>query len=69
MKTLSEWFDPRNSDHVEAYHHLINNGSWPEGFLPDESIAVNSPFEIINIQAILAEAYVNAFIEGDLYLG
>ncbi len=29
------YFDPCNVDHLEAYRHLQNVGTWPEGFIPE----------------------------------
>ena len=33
---LVEWFDIRETDHFMAYKHLMKNGMWPEGFIPDD---------------------------------
>lgn len=33
---IIDWFDPENLEHLRAYRHLQNFGSWPKGFLPDD---------------------------------
>ena len=33
--SIVEWFDVDNKEHVDAYYHLLNEGSWPVGFIPD----------------------------------
>ena len=36
MKSFIKWFDPYNSDHINAYVHLQKTGNWPVGFVPDD---------------------------------
>lgn len=31
---IEDWFDPTNSDHIQAFIFLNENGSWPENFIP-----------------------------------
>ena len=31
---ITEFFDITNLDHLKAYQHLSDTGSWPEGFVP-----------------------------------
>lgn len=31
---FSDWFDPYDMKHMAALKHFIQNGKWPEGFLP-----------------------------------
>jgi len=33
---LRDWFDPMSSEHMKAYVHLNETGSWPKGFLPED---------------------------------
>lgn len=50
--TLTEWFDPKNIIHIEAYAHLQTYGFWPEGFIPDEiSVDIMGTVGIINKMA------------------
>jgi hypothetical protein len=32
---ISQWFNPRNINHIRAYDHLMKSGTWPENFLPE----------------------------------
>lgn len=32
--TITDFFNPYDSDHLTAYRHLMQHGAWPEGFLP-----------------------------------
>jgi len=34
--TIVDFFDPHNIDHIKAYVHLMEHGTWPEGFPPKE---------------------------------
>lgn len=34
MKSIVDWFDPKNLTHLQAYQHLQNVGLWPEHFIP-----------------------------------
>lgn len=36
MKLLTNWFNPYNRQHLRAYHHLRETGTWPDGFPPDD---------------------------------
>ena len=31
---IQDWFDITNLDHLRAYKHLMDEGSWPEDFIP-----------------------------------
>jgi len=33
---ITNWFDPNNKDHIEAYYYLLRNGSWPQDFMPED---------------------------------
>lgn len=33
---IIEFFDPYNIDHIKAYDYLSKNGTWPDGFLPND---------------------------------
>ena len=37
-KTVVEWFDPYNKEHLKAYLHLKNEGCWPRNFLPKDIV-------------------------------
>jgi hypothetical protein len=58
MNELLDWndfFDPYNVDHMEAYGHLKEHGSWPEGFLP-ENVEID-PLWIMKTHGLMAEAW------------
>jgi hypothetical protein len=38
---IAQYFDPHDVDHVKAYQHLQEDGSWPEGFIPEDVKAIN----------------------------
>ncbi len=40
------YFDPYNTDHLEAYRHLQDVGTWPNGFIP-EGIAFNQAWQAL----------------------
>jgi len=54
---ISEWFNPRNIDHIKAYGHLMRSGTWPENFLP-EGITFDSHWQFI-IRSDIADIYVD----------
>ena len=58
MRTLSDWFDTHNKDHLRAYKHLSETGHWPEFFLPSEAEVVIGPMDVINIQAKMAATFI-----------
>ncbi len=35
---IQDWFDVRNPEHIEAFSHVEKHGTWPVGFVPDESL-------------------------------
>lgn len=62
---VHEWFDPYNVDHVHAYHHLQQTGSWPEGFIPEDmNIHVHFGWPVF-IAEKLATAYVNRVLDDE----
>jgi hypothetical protein len=32
---ITDWFDPNDKSHLEAYEHL-KNGVWPKDFIPND---------------------------------
>ena len=60
-KNLCEWFDVSNIDHLKAYRHLEQHGSWPEGFIP-ENVNRNHMSTIV-ILGKLAGAYLDLKVE------
>lgn len=38
---IVDWFDPNNHEHLIAFKHLRDTGTWPVGFLPSQ---VEFPF-------------------------
>jgi len=57
--TIYEWFDPYNVDHIEAYHHLEANGSWPFAFIPEDVELRSDGLWRIEIQAKMADAWMS----------
>lgn len=35
MTSIVDFFDPLDARHTQAYEHLMNTGTWPQGFLPE----------------------------------
>lgn len=35
------WFDIYNPEHLKAYKHLMDKGSWPKDFLPSNVVMPN----------------------------
>ncbi len=54
---LNDWFDVTNLIHLKAYKHLMDKGTWPKGFIPDN---VERPS---GWQVALMNKLSNAFIE------
>ena len=64
-ETVTEFFDPYNVEHLKAYDHLCQTGSWPKGFLPEGiapgcvgKVEVDHLIEVVNnmANAWMAEA-------------
>ena len=34
-KTIFEWFNPADINHIKAYGILCKHGCWPDGFIPE----------------------------------
>ena len=63
---ISDFFDPYNMDHIEAYHHLCQTGMWPKGFIPEElKLEFESSWQFI-IMNKLAEAWVGHMLTIDV---
>jgi len=54
---FTEWFDPNNIEHIQAYKHLQNTGAWPNGF------KLNDIFPENNWQILLAFKLANAWVD------
>lgn len=54
--SIDEWFDPLNKDHIAAYQHLSDTGTWPPEFLPDDIFFPHS-WQILLLNK-LADAWV-----------
>jgi hypothetical protein len=33
---ITEWFNPLDKNHINAYKYLNKNGSWPKNFIPED---------------------------------
>jgi hypothetical protein len=38
MENLLDWFNPKKVEHITAWKYLMDNGVWPENFLPKDII-------------------------------
>lgn len=54
---VENWFDPYNHEHVKAWKHLCEQGSWPEGFIPDY-VEMTSGWQI-DLTNQLANAWID----------
>ena len=68
MKTIriSDWFDPKNTEHMMAWAHLQNTGSWPKSFwdkiVMDDRIDIHTGWQMA-IAAKLADAFTQRKLE------
>ena len=53
---IVEWFDIRDKNHLKAYNHLCERGSWPKGFIPSNVVCDN--VWQVSIAAKMAHAYI-----------
>jgi len=59
--SIVEYFDVQNIEHLKAYQHLQNTGSWPENFY-DTMTELNIDIPIgwsLLLTSKLADAYIN----------
>ena len=56
MSNIHDFFDPYNAEHIEAYQHLCQTGTWPEGFIP-EGMKLDPNWQFLLLQK-LADAWV-----------
>ncbi len=54
---ISQWFNPRNINHIRAYDHLMRHGTWPEHFLPEDMMM--DPHWRFLIDSSIAQEYVD----------
>lgn len=59
-RTILDWFDITNPEHLRAYRYLEKHGTWPEGFLPsgDEDMAFPAGWQL-HLAMVMASAYVD----------
>lgn len=59
-KNIVNFFDPSDADHVEAYAHLRETGSWPESFCDEieKQKLEFTPSYILAIESKIAGAFV-----------
>ena len=58
-----DFFDVYNIEHLKAYKHLTQNGSWHEGFLPED--CKMSPIWAYQIAEKMSIAYVEKVLFED----
>jgi len=54
---LETFFDPHDPDHMAAYRHLVEKGSWPEGFLPEDLASMDG--EMVSLMGVMAKAWMS----------
>lgn len=74
--TATEYFNPADIDHLQAYTYLSRHGDMPEGFLPDgvelksgEQWAVAHKIAIYHILTVLkeeTEMYIDRSMQGKI---
>jgi len=60
-----DFFDIYNVKHLAAYKYLAENGSWPEGFIPENCDL--SPYWMYQIAEKMAVAYVELGVTGKIF--
>jgi len=54
---IVDLFDPKDLDHLRAYNHLKNHGTWPIGFIPEDT-QFDAVWQIL-LLAKIANEYIN----------
>ena len=61
--TILEWFDPSNKDHLRGFKTLVDTGTWPEGFVPED---VSFPvLWHVTLMGVLANEYLEIKLKED----
>ena len=66
---IQDWFDVKNPEHIEAFSHLEETGTWPVGFIPKN---VNIDCSIcwqVMLYSKLAGAYIADFKKKQEHVG
>lgn len=58
-----DFFDIYNIEHLKAYKHLSKNGTWPEGFIPEN--CKMSPIWAYQIAEKMSIVYVDKVLFED----
>ncbi len=61
---LEDWFDPYDYEHIRAYRHLEQTGSWPEGFIPEMVTIRSDGIWHILIPAKMAQEWMKQMEKG-----
>jgi len=61
---ITDFFDPYNMEHIKAYQHLIDKGSWPKGFVP-ENVEYGAQSQI-NIAFKMSKVWVEQVLAGNV---
>lgn len=61
-QTIDEWFNPKNIEHLKAFRHLQDFGTFPDNFLPNHIIVTHNWY--INVLIGMAECWLYSNIEG-----
>jgi len=57
---IRDFFDEEHIEHIRAYKHLVNTGTWPEGFVPKDVMFESGWKETITAKL------ANKFVENKL---
>jgi hypothetical protein len=49
MRTIVEWFDPKNVRHLAAFSFYCNNGVWPNFTIPENVVFPGTNVWIVEI--------------------
>ena len=58
---ITEWFDPKNIEHIKAYKHLRDKAFWPEDFIP-KGMEFPSGWNTV-VTGKIADAYIEQMLE------
>jgi hypothetical protein len=61
MKTILDFFNPLDIDHLRAYQHLQQKGTWPENFVPWDKIEFGANW-ITELTTKMADLWVGTNI-------
>jgi hypothetical protein len=60
---FSEWFDPDNQEHLQAYRKLQDEGIWPHWFTKPKDVELESTWQIL-IAFKMANRWIDFKLKG-----